>query len=52
MDNSGKLNVLDHYPQLLERSKRIGYEITKVVLQGYHAIDQLQVIIFIDRCTD
>jgi len=42
MDNSGKLNVLDHYPQLLERSKRIGYEITKVVFRGYHASDQLQ----------
>ena len=43
MDNSGKLNVLDHYPQLLDRSKRIGYDVTKVVFRGYHASDQLQV---------
>lgn len=43
MDASAKLNVLDHYPSLLERSKRIGYAVTKVVFRGYQASDKLQV---------
>ncbi len=43
MDASSKLNELDHYPSLLERSKRIGYSVTKVVFRGYQASDKLQV---------
>lgn len=42
MDGSGKLNSLEQYPQLRERSKKIGYEVTKVVFRGYHAGDKLQ----------
>ena len=43
IENSGHLNDLHNYPQLQERSKRIGYEISKVVFRGYHASDKLQV---------
>ncbi len=43
MDASAKLNSLDHYPSLMERSKRVGYAVTKVVFRGYQASDQLQV---------
>ena len=42
MDNSSKLNLLQHYPQLISLSKRIGYEISKVVFRGYHTSKQLQ----------
>ena len=42
MDNSSKLNNLDEYQQLLHLSKRIGFEITKVVFRGYHTSNQLQ----------
>lgn len=58
MDNSSKLNDLQHYPQLTTLSKRIGYAITKVsfgaspvscvktalqvVFRGYHTSDKLQ----------
>ena len=37
------LSELKTYPQLLQRSDRIGYTIQKVVFRGYHASDQLQV---------
>ena len=43
MDSSTKLNYLENYPQLQDRSARIGYEVTKVVFRGYHASDKLQV---------
>ncbi len=42
MENSSKLNSLDHYSQLITLSKRIGYEISKVVFRGYHTSSQLQ----------
>jgi len=38
-----RLSELKTYPQLLQRSDRIGYTIQKVVFRGYHASDQLQV---------
>lgn len=42
MDNSSKLNGLDQYTQLIQLSKRIGFEVTKVVFRGYHTSNQLQ----------
>ncbi len=42
MENSSKLNSVEHYSQLMSLSKRIGYEISKVVFRGYHTSDQLQ----------
>ena len=42
MENSSALNDLTNYPQLLERSKQIGYEISKVVYRGFHTHDKLQ----------
>ena len=42
MDNSSKLNSLDQYAQLIQLSKRIGFEVTKVVFRGYHTSSQLQ----------
>ena len=43
MDNTGQLNILDNYTQLRERSKAIGYEISKVVYRGFQCNDKLQV---------
>lgn len=43
VDNTGQLNILDNYPQLKERSKAIGYEISKVVYRGFQCNDKLQV---------
>lgn len=37
-----RLSELKSYPQLIQRSERIGYVIQKVVFRGYHASDQLQ----------
>ena len=42
MDNSSKLNSLNEYHQLVQLSKRIGFEVTKVVFRGYHTSNQLQ----------
>ncbi|XP_060083303.1 uncharacterized protein LOC132562573 [Ylistrum balloti] len=42
MEKAGELNKLDNYPQLMERSKAIGYTITKVIYRGYHAHSKLQ----------
>ena len=42
MENTSMLNILDNYKQLNERSKHIGYQVTKVVFRGYHASDKLQ----------
>ena len=42
IENSGKLNELEHYPQLKERCKLIGYEVSKVVFRGYYAAPKLQ----------
>ncbi len=50
MDASAKLNSLDHYPSLMERSKRVGYAVTKVVFRGYQASDQLQVQLAFTDC--
>ena len=51
-----RLSELKTYPQLLQRSDRIGYTIQKVVFRGYHASDQLQVHkqlgYRIERCID
>ena len=42
MENTSLLNVLDNYKQLIDRSKHIGYQVTKVVFRGYHASGTLQ----------
>ncbi|OWF56825.1 uncharacterized protein LOC110451781 [Mizuhopecten yessoensis] len=42
MEKAGQLNDLDNYVQLMERSKTIGYTITKVIYRGYHAHPKLQ----------
>ena len=42
MDNASKRNGLDQYTQLIQLSKRIGFEVTKVVFRGYHTSNQLQ----------
>ncbi|XP_071164795.1 uncharacterized protein LOC143067695 [Mytilus galloprovincialis] len=42
MEKSSALNDLSNYPQLLDRSKQIGYEISKVVYRGFHTHDKLQ----------
>ena len=42
IEGCGDLNELKHYPQLLQRCKMIGYEVSKVVFRGYHAIETLQ----------
>lgn len=47
VDNTGQLNILDNYTQLRERSKAIGYEVSKVVYRGFQCNDKLQVIIII-----
>ncbi|XP_071950449.1 uncharacterized protein [Antedon mediterranea] len=33
----GELNKVESYPELMERSKLIGYTVSKVVFRGYHA---------------
>ena len=43
IDCSSKLNDIKNYPQLMDRSSTIGYEVTKVVFRGYHAGAKLQV---------
>lgn len=43
VDNTGQLNILDNYSQLRERSKVIGYEVSKVVYRGFQCNDKLQV---------
>lgn len=42
MENSSALNEMQNYPQLMERSKQIGYEISKVVYRGFHTHHVLQ----------
>ncbi len=41
-EQTEKLNNLDTYKQLIQRSQRIGYRIAKVVYRGYHANPKLQ----------
>ena len=41
-DRTEKLNAIDAYPQLLNRAKKIGYRINKVVYRGYKANKRLQ----------
>lgn len=36
------MNQLETYPQLMERSRSIGFEISKVVFRGYHSGERLQ----------
>ena len=43
MENTGKLNDLANYSQLVERSQSIGYNVNKVVFRGYLAGEKLQV---------
>jgi hypothetical protein len=38
------LNELSEYPKLVNRAKKIGYEITKVVFRGHFASPKLQSI--------
>lgn len=42
--NSNNLNNLDNYPQLIQRSSRIGYLIKSIIYNGYHSSDALQAI--------
>ncbi|XP_065192053.1 uncharacterized protein LOC135823141 [Sycon ciliatum] len=42
LEQTSGLNDMDSYPVLMERSKRMGYAVTKVIFRGYHASDQLQ----------
>ena len=42
IEHSSELNDLDSFPQLTERSKSIGYSVSKVVFRGYFAYDKLQ----------
>lgn len=42
IEQAGELNEFKNYPQLLERCKHIGYEVSKVVFRGYHAAPKLQ----------
>ncbi|KAH3812739.1 hypothetical protein DPMN_141178 [Dreissena polymorpha] len=42
IENSGQLNNLSSFPQLTERAKSIGYNISKVVFRGYFAHEKLQ----------
>ena len=37
------LSDVESYPQLKQRTERIGYTINRVVFRGYHASSQLQV---------
>ena len=48
VDNTGQLNILDNYSQLKERSKAIGYEVSKVVYRGFQCNDKLQVNVACD----
>lgn len=41
---SHQLSQLDTYPQLQQRSERIGYEVQKIVFRGYHSSEQLQMM--------
>ena len=42
IENSGELNDLKNYPQLQERCKTIGYDVSKAVFRGYYAAPKLQ----------
>ena len=42
IEHSVELNNLSSFPQLTERSKSIGYNVSKVVFRGYFAHDKLQ----------
>ena len=44
MERSGELNEIKNYPQLTERCKMIGYEVSKVVFRGYYASPKLQAL--------
>ncbi|KAK3777728.1 hypothetical protein RRG08_021838 [Elysia crispata] len=42
IETASELNDLSNYPQLTERCKDIGYNVSKVVFRGYYAHDKLQ----------
>ncbi|GFR94155.1 type II secretion system (T2SS), protein E, N-terminal domain [Elysia marginata] len=42
IETASELNDLSNYPQLTERCKVIGYNVSKVVFRGYFAHDKLQ----------
>lgn len=42
IENSAALNDLQSFPQLTERAKAVGYNISKVVFRGYYAHEKLQ----------
>lgn len=42
MEHSSDMNNLSSFPQLTERAKSIGYNISKVVFRGYFAHEKLQ----------
>jgi len=42
LEKTSLMSALETYPQLVTRSKKIGYDISKVVFRGYHATEKLQ----------
>jgi hypothetical protein len=42
IDQCNSLNKLSEYPQLIARSKSIGYNVGQVVFRGYYASPTLQ----------
>ncbi|RUS72351.1 hypothetical protein EGW08_019887 [Elysia chlorotica] len=42
IETASELNEISNYPQLTERCKDIGYNVSKVVFRGYYAHDKLQ----------
>ena len=42
IEKSNELNDVGKYPQLMQRCKHIGYEVSNVVFRGYYASPTLQ----------
>ncbi|KAK7106737.1 uncharacterized protein [Littorina saxatilis] len=42
VEQTNKLSAMDTYPQLTQRTQRVGLRVDKVVYRGYHASDQMQ----------
>lgn len=42
VEETSQLSNMETYPQLQQRTERIGFRVDKVVYRGYHASDQMQ----------
>ncbi|XP_076438429.1 uncharacterized protein LOC143277472 [Babylonia areolata] len=42
VEETAKLSQMDTYPQLQQRTQRVGVRVEKVVYRGYHASEQMQ----------